>query len=105
MKQSTEYYGSLRQEWRLAGRCIDCGDVVATSADGAPLKKCAKHSTNDREKKSNQKNRRAALCQCVQCGTKLPLAVIFVAETCPECKKINCERVKSSNSKRAETNI
>jgi hypothetical protein len=95
MKDSTEFYRSLKKDWKITGKCVDCGAEVMT-LDGKPTKKCEKHIQRDRECHKNKANRRAALCQCTQCGVKIPTATAFVRETCSNCKLINNNKKKKS---------
>ena len=93
MKESTKFYNLLRADWREKGKCVDCGAEVAIS-NGKPTKKCPKHTQADKSSRQNTTARRAALCQCTQCGAKIPTATAFVRETCSDCKFINNNKKK-----------
>lgn len=95
MKESTEFYRLLRADWKEKGKCLDCGAEVAIS-NGKPTTKCAKHTQRDKTGRQNITARRAALCQCTQCGVKIPTATAFVRETCSNCKLINNNKKKKS---------
>lgn len=95
MKESTEFYQSLKKEWRQTGKCVDCGSE-SVILNGKSTKKCEKHAQRDRDGHKNKAARRAALCQCTQCGVKIPTATAFVRETCSNCKLINNSRKKKS---------